>query len=285
MGVLDQNIDYNRPVKLAEGIFWVGFADREGQLHCNPYLIVDNDEAILIDGGSRPDFSTVMRKVLQTGVSPKQISHLIYQHYDPDLCGSISNLESIIDSVDLKIISHAENNPFIRYFSVKSPLLCIDRMEQKLTMRSGRVLRFFRTPYAHSAGSFITYDETSGVLFTSDLFGSLGAYSDWRLFADFDHKCLTCEAIWPERPDALCEDTGTPCPWSGMYSFHRRIMPGNRQLRYAMNVIKSVGATIAAPQHGSILYRIEDIEAAISRLQSMDDIGIDGISDAASIQG
>jgi flavorubredoxin len=283
MSILDQNIDYDRPVKLAEGIFWVGFADLEGRLQCNPYLVVDGDEAILIDGGSRPDFSTVMRKVLQTGISPKQISHLIYQHYDPDLCGSIPNLESLIDSTDLKIISHAENNPFIQHYSVQSPLLCIDRMERKLTTRSGRTLRFFHTPYAHSAGSFITYDETSGILFTSDLFGSSGAFSNWRLFADFDHKCLACEVAWPDRSDEPCEDTGTPCPWSGMHYFHRKVMPGNRQLRHAMNVINSIGATMVAPQHGSILYRAEDIKAAIIRLQSMNDIGIDGIADAASV--
>jgi flavorubredoxin len=285
MGILDQNIDYDRPVKLADGVFWVGFADLKGRLQCNPYLIVDGDEAILIDGGSRPDFSTIMRKVLQTGVSPKQISHLIYQHYDPDLCGSIPNLESIIDSADLRIISHSENNPFIRHYSVKSELLCIDRIGRTLTMRSGRKLRFFRTPYAHSAGSFVTYDETSGILFTSDLFGSAGAFSNWRLFADFDQKCLTCKVAWPKRPDEPCEETGTPCPWSGMHNFHQRIMPGNKQLRYAMNVIRSVGASMVAPQHGSILYRAEDIVAAIGRLEKMDDIGIDAVADAGLVPG
>jgi hypothetical protein len=62
-------------------------------------------------------------------------------------------------------------------------------------------------------------------------------------------------------------------------------MPGNRHLRHAMAVIKSIGATMVAPQHGSILYRVEDIEAAIQRLQSMEDIGIDGIADAASVPG
>ncbi|ARJ66841.1 hypothetical protein WV31_14750 [Magnetospirillum sp. ME-1] len=278
MDILGINIDYDRPVKLADSVYWVGFADTEGRLQCNPYLIVDGDEAVLIDGGSRPDFSTVMRKVLQTGVTPRQISHLIYQHYDPDLCGSIPNLESIIGSPDLRIVSHAENNPFIRHYAPCSPLLCIDRMERRLTLRSGRTLRFFRTPYAHSAGSFITYDEATGILFTSDLFGSAGAFNYWKLFAEMEQCCQGCQINKPAMPDEPCEVTEAPCPWSGMHHFHRRIMPGNAQLRHAMTVVESVGARMVAPQHGSILHRTADIKAAIDALKAMDDIGIDGMS-------
>ncbi|WP_083763577.1 MBL fold metallo-hydrolase [Paramagnetospirillum magneticum] len=277
MDMVSLNIDYDRPVKIAENIYWVGFADSEGRLQCNPYLIIDGDEAMLIDGGSRPDFSTVMRKVLQTGISLSQIRYLVYQHYDPDLCGSIPNLESIINTSDLKIISHAENNPFIRHYAPKSPLLCIDKLGGNISLRSGRVIRFFRTPYAHSAGSFITYDQNTGVLFTSDLFGSAGAFNYWKLFATLDNACSSCIISPPSHPDEPCSETEEPCPWTGMHSFHRRIMPGNKQLHHAMGVIETIGARIIAPQHGSILYRPEDISAAIDRLKNMDDIGIDGI--------
>ncbi len=73
-----KRVDYERSVEIAKGIFWVGFYDSQSGLHCNPYLIVDRDEAVVIDGGSRPDFPTVMMKILQTGVFPNQISALIY---------------------------------------------------------------------------------------------------------------------------------------------------------------------------------------------------------------
>ena len=38
------NLDYNRPVNI-EDIFWIGFYDPHSGLRCNPYLIVDGDEA------------------------------------------------------------------------------------------------------------------------------------------------------------------------------------------------------------------------------------------------
>ena len=70
------------PVEISEGIYWVGYTDDNAGLHCNPYLIIENDEAVLIDGGNRDDFSTVMLKILRTGLDPCRISRLIYQHYD-----------------------------------------------------------------------------------------------------------------------------------------------------------------------------------------------------------
>ena len=74
----NSNIDYGNPVEIAEGIYWVGFFDAQSGLHCNPYLLVDNDEALVIDGGSRPDFATVMLKILQTGIAPYQNLIVIY---------------------------------------------------------------------------------------------------------------------------------------------------------------------------------------------------------------
>ena len=91
--------NYESSVEIAEGIYWVGFHDVQSGLHCNPYLIVDHDEALVIDGGSRPDFATVMMKILQTGIAPKKIQALVYQHYDPDLCGSIPHFEDIIEII------------------------------------------------------------------------------------------------------------------------------------------------------------------------------------------
>jgi flavorubredoxin len=72
-----KDLDYSRPIEIDAGVFWVGFNDIESGLHCNPFLIVDGDEAILIDGGSRLDFPQVMMKILKTGIAPKSIVGLI----------------------------------------------------------------------------------------------------------------------------------------------------------------------------------------------------------------
>ena len=120
------DLNYSRPIEIAEGVFWVGFYDVHPGSHCNPYFITDGKEAIVIDGGSRPDFPSVMMKILSTGVAPSSIVALIYQHYDPDLCGSISNFEDIIDREDLKIISAKSNHMFIRHYAANSDLFSLE---------------------------------------------------------------------------------------------------------------------------------------------------------------
>ncbi|MBF0436124.1 MAG: MBL fold metallo-hydrolase [Magnetococcales bacterium] len=278
--IINQNINTDRPVQLADGVFWVG-ANHHENLPANPYLIVDGDEAVLIDGGSRPDFSTVMRKVLQTGIAPEQIRHLIYQHYDPDLCGSIPNLEQLIDREDLQIISKKENNPFIRHYSVRSKLMCIDGLGHELILKSGRRLRFLPTPYAHSAGSFITLDETSGILFTSDLFGTISRPRGQSLFAEMHELCLSCRGSRPEQPHEECPKIQDICLHTGVHLFHKEVMPSTKALRHALSVIFSVDARMIAPQHGVIFHRREDIQTMRDILESLEDIGIDHIPGVA----
>jgi len=258
-------------VEIAEGIYWVGFYDAQSGLHCNPYLIVDHDEALVIDGGSRPDFATVMMKIMQTGIAPKQIQALVYQHYDPDLCGSIPNFEDIIRREDLQIISDAENLMFIRHYSAASRLISLSKLKFEYTFSSGRKIHFTKTPYAHAAGSFITFDPKTKVLFTSDLFGSYG--KDWELYLRLTDACLDC------RDYASCSGNLPDCPVVGILHFHKKIMTSTRALRYALEIISKIPFEIIAPQHGSIINDQTIIRHVFGLLGSLGNVGIDAIID------
>ncbi len=261
--------DYETPIEIAEGIFWVGFYDRQSGLHCNPYLIIDNDEALVIDGGSRPDFPTVMMKILQTGIAPDQIRALLYQHYDPDLCGSIPNFEGIINRKDLKIISATENLMFIRHYSVASRLVTLGELNYQFIFSSGRTLQFVKTPYSHSAGSFVTFDPKSKILFTSDLFGSYG--SDWELFLELKPECIECANL------AACPNNLPNCPINDILDFHKEIMPSRKALKFAFEKILEIPFDKVAPQHGSIITEKRALAYIARMLTSLVDVGIDGI--------
>jgi len=263
----DVLIDCDEPIEIADGVHWVGFADERAGFHCNPYLIVDNDEAVLIDSGSRNDFSTVMLKIMRTGVNPKCIQRLVYQHYDPDLCGNIPHMEAMIENDDLKIISHVENNIFIKYYSPKSQRLCIEDIGLHYEFSSGRRLEFIRTPYCHSAGSFITYDTKTKTLFSSDIFGAFD--SGWTFFSQVGTDCFECEA------KAICHKTNSGCQMLGLVEFAKRIMPTTKSLRYALNLIEDLEISLIAPQHGSIFISRDSKDAALKLLKSLSDVGID----------
>lgn len=261
--------NYESAVEIAPGIFWVGFYDAPSGLHCNPYLIVDEDEAVVIDGGSRPDFATVMLKILQTGIFPRQIKALIYQHYDPDLCGSAPNFEDAIGHDDLQIISASENLMFIRHYAVSSPLTSLSKLKFEYQFSSGRRLQFITTPYSHSAGSFMTFDPHSGVLFTSDLFGSYGV--SWQLYLQLAAECIECKNL------SQCPRKLPNCPVNDILNFHRKIMTSTKALGHSLEQIAKIPFTILAPQHGSVINDKEIIEYVSKLLAALKDVGIDGI--------
>jgi flavorubredoxin len=262
---------YDRPVPIAEGIFWVGVRDNTASPFCNPYLIVQDGQAVLIDAGSRTDFAVVMMRILQAGIDPGQIVALIYQHYDPDLCGSMPNFIDMCDYPDLKIFSERGNITFLSYYIHKDryPLLSSINDDNFQFTFNSRSLRFITTPYAHSQGSFVTYDEKTRTLFTSDIFGSFS--TRWDLFLELEEACQTCSDY------QNCPNGKTFCPLPDIIRFHQAVMPCKKALRHAIGKIKDIDIDTIAPQHGSIINREADIRLVADTLASLDGVGIDGV--------
>jgi flavorubredoxin len=268
---MDSYGKYDRPVEIAEGIFWVGFRDINTKLFCNPYLVVEGEQAVLIDAGSRTDFAVVMMKILQAGIDPGQIVALIYQHYDPDLCGSMPNFIDMCDNPALRLFSEKSNTVFLSYYIHRDryPLLSsINEHDFEFTFKN-RSLRFISTPYAHSQGSFVTYDEKTRTLFTSDLFGSFS--TQWDLFIQLEEECYTCNDY------NNCPNGKTYCPFPDMIEFHQGVMPCEKALRHAIRKIKELDVDMIAPQHGSVLNRKRDVHFVADILESLNGVGIDAI--------
>lgn len=271
MGPVNDQKNYDRPVEIANHIYWVGFNERVSSFHCNPYLIIEDNRAVLIDAGSRPDFAVVMMKILQTGISPEQIVALIYHHPDPDLCGSMSNMADICANPELMILSDADNNIFLScYIERERRNLMKSINEYDLTFTfGGRTLQFFRTPYAHTAGSFVTYDQNTKTLFTSDLFGSVSR--QWDLCIELGDDCYAC------RDYNRCIKGRENCPLQDILEFHKKVMPSGKALKHAMDVIGNLDVQVIAPQHGSVFTKKKDIDFLIERLGTLKGVGIDGI--------
>jgi len=269
MGPLNDQKGYDRPIEIAEKIYWVGFHEKLSNFHCNPYLIVEGDKAVLIDAGSRPDFAVVMMKILQTGIAPEQIAALIYHHIDPDLCGSMSNMVDISNNPGLIVLSDPDNNIFLSYYIEREKCALLQSIDKYgLVFNFGeRTLQFFKTPFAHSTGSFVTYDTKTKTLFSSDLFGSLSR--QWELFVELDDDCYVCEDY------GHCIMKKGYCPLPDIFEFHKKVMPSEKALRYAMGVIRNLDIEIIAPQHGSIFNKKKDIDFLIEKLGALKGVGID----------
>ena len=224
---MDKNhfYDYSKPVEVAKGVYWVGSYDPKEMFYCNPYLLVDGDEAVLFDPGGVIDYSKIAEKVFSI-VEPAQISHVVLHHQDPDMCACLPLLEQVIDQGQIKIVTHSMASIIIRYYGIKSEFYLVDKNAYAIKLKSGRALHFMTTPFCHFPAAIVTYDEQEKILFSSDLFGAIS--SGWSLFAEKGYE-------------------------DQMRTFHAGYMASTRHLFSVMEKIARLNLDMILPQHGSII--------------------------------
>ena len=225
-------------VQISDGIYWVGSSDEKAEINCNPYLIIDSGEGILLDPGSVLDFELVYSNVLKL-IPLDRIHYVILHHQDPDLCSSVPLFEKM--GASFQIITHWRASLLIKFYGITSPFYIINENEFKIKLESGRELVFIATPYLHFPGAFVTYDLQSKILFSSDLFGAFSY--NWKLFSD----------------DTYIEK---------MKMFHEHYMPSNEVIRPVMEKLLLLEIAMIAPQHGSIIR--EDVRTHIKVLRDLE---------------
>lgn len=229
------------PVAIGDGIYWVGSGKQFKELNCNPYLIIDGEEGVLIDPGSSLDFEEVFRNV--TSLLPlEKIRYIVLQHQDPDFCSSTPLFEQ--RGFKGEIATHWRAATLIQFYGVTSAFYLLNKNDWVLKFGNNRILQFYQTPYLHFPGAIVTYDALDKILFSSDLFGALSR--DPALFSD------QCSFDYIEA----------------MKSFHEHYMPSNAILRPVMEMLLRLDIDMIAPQHGSIIRH--DVQRHIETLRDLE---------------
>jgi len=217
------------PIEVAPGEFHLGVKDNKNAWANVPYLVLDHDEAAIIDPGSaRPEFySTVLRKVHKI-VDLRRITKMIVQHQDPDLCAALPLLEPLVHP-DVQIIAPLEAALLVQHYGCRHEITTVEDGES-ISIGRGRHLSFFMTPYAHFIGSMVTYDHVTKTVFSSDAFG--GFTTGDNLYAG------------PEYPEFLT-------------TFLGQYLGSKRALEYALRRLEQLaggpGIDRICPQHGCVI--------------------------------
>ena len=223
MGVV--GLDTSRAIELAPRIWWVGALLPGDQFQCHVYLVEQGDQSVLIDPGSALTAADVVRKVDDV-VGVTNLRWLVCSHTDPDIIAAMPMLVAHGLHPEAAIVTHWRDKALIRHFGVDLPYWLVEEHDWRIQLED-RALRFLFTPYAHFAGAFCTFDETSGTLFSSDLFGG---------FAD-DHTLFATSMDYFER----------------MRAFHEHYMPSGEILAHALEEIRRLPIRRIAPQHGLVI--------------------------------
>ncbi|MDK9692676.1 MAG: ATP-binding protein [Sulfurimonas sp.] len=238
---MSRTLDTSEAVQIAPNIYWVGMHLKNDPFQCHPYLIKNADESILIDPGSMLEFDETIRKI-KTLISMSDIKYIVLHHQDPDLAAAVPEIEKLINRDDLLIVTHSRMSLLVKHYLIKSSYYEIDKCENTLVTSTGLKLDFLTTPYCHSPGAFVSYEPSSKVLFSGDIFG--GIEESWDFYADESY-------------------------FTKAKLFHQEYMPSKDIFNYALGKIEKLDIELIAPQHGSIIEK-KYISKLIEDMKNLD---------------
>lgn len=230
------------PVKLKDGIYWVGAIDwavRDFHGYITPrgttynnYLIFD-EEITLVDA-VKEDFTEISLKNIRALVEPSKIRHIIVNHIENDHASGLDRIKSFCPEADIYITERGKKG-LERFFDISR--WDIKTVKTGDTLKIGkRTLLFIETPMLHWPDSMMTYVKEDRLLISQDAFGQHIASS-----ARFDDEYITCESM-SELEDAVID------------YYANILMPFGQLIKSKIEEIKKLNLEIdmIAPDHGII---------------------------------
>ncbi len=222
------NNTWEKPTPLFQddqhAVYWLGVPEPSA-FRCNTYLIVDGQEALLVDPGGRGSFEFVRMRVGQI-IPPHKVSGLIVCHQDPDVAASMVDWLTLYP--EIRIITSIRTNILLRHYGSRDYSYISINENPVYTFESGKRLKFLEAPFLHFPGAFATWDETSKFLFSGDVWAAID--TEWRLVVeDF------CNHI------------------AKMNLFHLDYMASNIATRGFVKSLVPYDINAILPQHGSVI--------------------------------
>src|SRR5208283_430265 len=163
----------------------------------NSYLVKGEKIALIDlvrDWGGAP--AALESGLSQAGVKLADVDYLVLNHLEPDHTGWLAEYRRRNPRV--KILATAKGVQLVKtFYKIAEGGEAVKDGDQ-LDLGAGLVLKFFETPNVHWPETMMTFEPSSGTLFSCDGFGSFGMLGD-RVFDDefspqeherFESECL-----------------------------------------------------------------------------------------------
>jgi flavorubredoxin len=191
----------------------------------NQYMIVNGDQAVLLDPGGVELFSPMLAAIMKF-VDIDQVKYLFASHQDPDIISSLGMWDQILPNATLYSPWLWEG--FIRHFGMENIKFQAIKDEGGQLALGSLLLEFIPAHYLHSSGNFHVYDPKAKILFSGDI----GA------------------ALEPVDSPLYVEDFSAHI--DKMKGFHQRWMPSNRAKLDWIERVRKLDIDMMVPQHGRI---------------------------------
>lgn len=239
---MQRHILYNN-----NGLAWVAFGrdpmKPQNIIDTNEYMIVSNQEVMLLDPGGTEVFPHLISSVSEV-IDIHKIKTFLCSHEDPDIMSSLPLWMSLVPDARIYLswlwsgfVAHFGNE-----FAGNFELL---QDEGGTTKLGGREFVFVPAHHCHAAGNFNLFDPESRILFSGDI----GA------------------ALMPDNSELYVKDFAYHVRY--MEKFHQRWMPSSQALRIWVDQVRKLNPLMICPQHGAI-FREDTIKQLLAWLEDLE---------------
>lgn len=208
----------------------------------NQYMVMVDDQAILLDPGGIEIFSAMLAAIVNY-VPLEGLRHLFASHQDPDIISSLGLWDRTLP--DAKLHAPWLWEGFIRHFGCEH-VEYVPLPDEGGSLRLGnREFQFIPAHYLHSSGNFHFYDPNAKILMSGDIGAALLPAESPLFVTDFDSHV------------------------EFMRGFHQRWMPSNRAKNDWVQRVRTLEIDIMAPQHGAI-FKGDDVKRFLDWFEALE---------------
>ncbi len=249
------SLKVHKPYVIAEKenhkFIWLGLDEAEAEkgILTNQYMIIDNDEAILLDPGGYFVLERIYDNI-SSFIDPGKVVGIFYSHQDPDVIGSLSMLLDMFPNVTVYISQLWVR--FLPHLGVLTTQQIKPLPDEGAEIPLGKTtLKAVPAHFLHSPGNFNLYDPVVKVLFSGDIGAAIYPKGVWYLFVENFEKHIPL--IQP---------------------FHKRYLPCSKAVQKWLKHIESLDIEVIAPQHGAI-FEGENVAKFLEWLRNLGETGLE----------
>ena len=176
---------------LTDDIIWVGGNDRRLNLFENAYpipqgvsynaYVVRDEKNVLVDTADHA-IEELFLENIEAALNGETLDYIIVQHMEPDHAATLKRVCEKYDGA--QVLASAKAADMIGQFFGMALKERIRTVAEGDALTTGKhVFTFAMAPMVHWPEVMVTYEQTTGTLFSADAFGTFGAVSGF-LFAD-----------------------------------------------------------------------------------------------------
>ena len=177
--------------KVTDDLYWIGANDRRLRLFegvyevpqgvsYNSYLLLD-EKTVLFDTVDKA-VGEVFFENLEHLLEGRHLDIVIVHHMEPDHSATLGEL--LLRYPDVKVVCSAKTAAMMQQFFTFRSELDVRAVKEGENLETGKhTFSFVMAPMVHWPEVMLTYDQSAGILFSADAFGTFGAL-DGALFAD-----------------------------------------------------------------------------------------------------